>query len=127
MFYVAQAMLLTREVRRSKHSGVIAAFHEQFVKPGEVADRFFHLLRDGFEDRAEAIIALPKSAANRRTQGSKQPDNSSRKWYDALSLCRDNRMPSWMNEERRRRQRFGPSCYSRPEAICDDGPQSLRV
>lgn len=28
MFYVAQAMLLTREVRRSKHSGVIAAFHE---------------------------------------------------------------------------------------------------
>ncbi len=53
MFYVAQAMLLTRGVRRSKHSGVIAAFHEQFVKPGEVADRFFHLLRDGFEDRAE--------------------------------------------------------------------------
>ncbi|MDC8449428.1 MAG: hypothetical protein LV473_13850 [Nitrospira sp.] len=26
---------------------------KQFVKPGEVADRFFHLLRDGFEDRAE--------------------------------------------------------------------------
>ena len=53
MFYVAQAMLLTRDLRRSKHSGVIAAFQEQFVKSGDVPDRFFHLLRDGFEDRAE--------------------------------------------------------------------------
>ncbi|MDI3463211.1 MAG: hypothetical protein OJF50_002032 [Nitrospira sp.] len=53
MFYVAQAMLLTRDVRRSKHSGVIAAFQEHFVKPGDVPERFFHLLRDGFEDRAE--------------------------------------------------------------------------
>jgi uncharacterized protein (UPF0332 family) len=47
MFYVAQAMLLTRDLRRSKHSGVIAAFQEHFVKPGEVPDHFFHLLRDG--------------------------------------------------------------------------------
>lgn len=53
MFYVAQAMLLTRDLRRSKHSGVIAAFQEYFVKPGDVPERFFHLLRDGFEDRAE--------------------------------------------------------------------------
>lgn len=53
MFYVAQALLLTRELRRSKHSGVIAAFQEHFVKPGDVPAHFFHLLRDGFEDRAE--------------------------------------------------------------------------
>lgn len=53
MFYTAQALLLTREVRRSKHSGVIGAFQETFVKPGDVPERFFHLLRDGFEDRAE--------------------------------------------------------------------------
>ncbi|MBS0156438.1 MAG: HEPN domain-containing protein [Nitrospira sp.] len=53
MFYVAQAMLLTRDLRRSKHSGVIAAFQEHFVKSGDVPDRYFHLLRDGFEDRAE--------------------------------------------------------------------------
>lgn len=53
MFYVAQAMLLTRNVRRSTHSDVIAAFQEQFVRPGDVPERFFHVLRDGFEDRAE--------------------------------------------------------------------------
>lgn len=46
-------MLLSREIRRSKHSGVIAAFQETFVKTGEVDGRFFHFLRDGFEDRAE--------------------------------------------------------------------------
>ena len=53
MFYVTQALLLTHDVRRSKHSGVIAAFQETFVKTGDVPERFFHLLRDGFEDRAE--------------------------------------------------------------------------
>ncbi len=53
MFYVAEALLLSRDVRRSKHAGVIAAFQQQFVQSGEVPDRFFHLLRDGFEDRAE--------------------------------------------------------------------------
>jgi uncharacterized protein (UPF0332 family) len=53
MFYAAQAMLLSREMRWSKHSGVIAAFQETFVRTGEVEGRFFHLLRDGFEDRAE--------------------------------------------------------------------------
>ena len=95
MFYVAQAMLLTRDLRRSKHSGVIAAFQEQFVKSGDVPDQFFHLLRDGFEDRAEGDYGFAEIPANRRKRGSKQPDNSSRKWYDALSLCRDNGMPSW--------------------------------
>ena len=58
MFYVAQAMLLTHDIRRSKHSGVIAAFQQQFVKTGEVPESFFHLLRDGFEDRAEGDYGL---------------------------------------------------------------------
>lgn len=58
MFYVAQAMLLTRDIRRCKHSGVIAAFQQQFVKTGEVPESFFHLLRDGFEDRAEGDHGL---------------------------------------------------------------------
>ena len=53
MSYMAQALLLTREVRRAKHSGVLAAFHEHFVRSGVVPDRFFHLLRTGFETRIE--------------------------------------------------------------------------
>jgi uncharacterized protein (UPF0332 family) len=33
-FYAATALLLTLDITRSKHSGVLAAFREQFVKPG---------------------------------------------------------------------------------------------
>ena len=69
MFYAAQGMLLNREIRRSKHSGVIAAFQETFVQTGEVDGRFFHLLRDGFEDRAEgdygfAVISREQAEAS---------------------------------------------------------------
>jgi len=32
MFYAARALLLTRNVRRSKHSGVLAAFNSEFVR-----------------------------------------------------------------------------------------------
>jgi uncharacterized protein (UPF0332 family) len=33
-FYAATALLLTLDMTRSKHSGVLAAFREQFVKSG---------------------------------------------------------------------------------------------
>ncbi|MDF0643792.1 MAG: HEPN domain-containing protein [Nitrospira sp.] len=58
MFYTAQALLLSRDIRRSKHSAVIAAFNEHFVKSGEVPAKLFALLRDGFEDRAESDYGL---------------------------------------------------------------------
>jgi uncharacterized protein (UPF0332 family) len=61
-------MLLSRDIRRWKHSGVIAALQETFVKFGEVEGRFFHLLRDGFADRAEgddgfAVISREQAEA----------------------------------------------------------------
>lgn len=34
MFYAANALLVTQGFARGKHSGVIAAFREHFVKPG---------------------------------------------------------------------------------------------
>jgi uncharacterized protein (UPF0332 family) len=53
MFYAAQALLLTRDARRTKHSGIIAAFNELFVHTGELPQELFLWLRDAFEDRAE--------------------------------------------------------------------------
>ena len=58
MFYVARALLLTRRVRRSKHSGVLAAFASEFVRSGELPAELFALLRDGFEDRGESDYGL---------------------------------------------------------------------
>jgi uncharacterized protein (UPF0332 family) len=34
IFYAANALLATRGLARGKHSGVVAAFREHFVKPG---------------------------------------------------------------------------------------------
>lgn len=58
MFYAAQAVLLRRDIRRSKHSGVIAAFNEQFVQQGKLPRQLFLSLRDAFEDRAEGDYGL---------------------------------------------------------------------
>lgn len=58
MFYAVQALLLTRGVQRSKHSGVIAAFNEEFVKTGKLPAELYIRLRDGFENRAEGDYGL---------------------------------------------------------------------
>lgn len=36
IFYAANALLRTKGISRSKHSGVISAFREHFVKPGPI-------------------------------------------------------------------------------------------
>ena len=58
MFYAAQALLLTRNVRRIKHSDIIAAFNERFIRGGELPRKLFLFLRDAFEDRAEGDYGL---------------------------------------------------------------------
>ena len=40
MFYVAEAILLGEGLTFSKHSAVIAAFGEHFVKPGRIPPEF---------------------------------------------------------------------------------------
>lgn len=58
MFYSAQALLLTKEVRRTKHSGIIAAFNELFIHSGQLPHELFISLRNAFEDRAEGDYGL---------------------------------------------------------------------
>ena len=49
-FYAANALLTTKGLERSKHSGVIAAFREHFVKTGiievEYGDRYGSAMED---------------------------------------------------------------------------------
>jgi uncharacterized protein (UPF0332 family) len=58
MFYAARALLLTKDIRRSKHSGVIAAFNEHFIRNGAVRHELFISLRDAFDDRSEGDYGL---------------------------------------------------------------------
>lgn len=58
MFYAASALLLTKDIRRFKHSGVIAAFNEHFIRNGTVPHELFISLRDAFDDRSEGDYGL---------------------------------------------------------------------
>jgi uncharacterized protein (UPF0332 family) len=50
-FYAATALLLTLDITRSKHSGVLAAFRQHFVKPGEFAAQASRDYGEAFELR----------------------------------------------------------------------------
>jgi uncharacterized protein (UPF0332 family) len=50
-FYAATALLLTLDITRSKHAGVLAAFREHFVKPGDFSVQDSHAYGEAFELR----------------------------------------------------------------------------
>ena len=54
MFHVAEALLLSRGLTYSKHSGVIAGLHEHFVRTGELPREHFDAFRKAFEVRSTA-------------------------------------------------------------------------
>ena len=57
MFYAATAALLSLEVKRSKHSGVIAAFGQRLVKTGKFTAEHQRVLQDAFTDRSAGDYA----------------------------------------------------------------------
>jgi uncharacterized protein (UPF0332 family) len=88
MFYAAQALLLTRDIRRTKHSAIIAAFNEHFIHTGELPHELFLSLRTAFEDRAEGDYGLAVISAE-------QADGSlaaAREFVDRVSA----KVASWL-------------------------------
>jgi uncharacterized protein (UPF0332 family) len=57
MFYAASAALLSRDVERSRHSGVIAAFGQHLVKSGRFTAEHQQSLQAAFADRSEGEYA----------------------------------------------------------------------
>lgn len=57
MFYAATAALLAEDIKRSKHSGVIAAFAQHLVKSGRFAPEHHRALQTAFQDRSEGDYA----------------------------------------------------------------------
>jgi uncharacterized protein (UPF0332 family) len=50
-FYAATALLLTLDITRSRHAGVLAAFREHFVRPGKFPVQDSHTYGEAFELR----------------------------------------------------------------------------
>jgi len=63
MFYPAEALLFSRGLAFSRHSGVIAAFAKEFVKTGAFDSRFHRYLLDAFELRNEADYGTIKTVS----------------------------------------------------------------
>jgi uncharacterized protein (UPF0332 family) len=58
VFYAASAMLLTKGLERRKHSGVISAFREHFVKPGLIELEYSSIYGETLVIREDADYAV---------------------------------------------------------------------
>lgn len=75
-FYAVSALLETKELKSSKHSGVIALFNQHFIKPGVIRKELGEFYRYLFDSRqggdytdfpdftAEEVAQLRQSATN---------------------------------------------------------------
>jgi len=54
MFHAAVAVLLTKDVKRSSHSGVISAFGEFFAATGVIDTVYHKYIREAFDLRQES-------------------------------------------------------------------------
>ena len=58
MFYAASALLVSRGISRSKHSGVHSAFGQYFVKPGLIEPEYSRLLVNAFNVRLDGDYGM---------------------------------------------------------------------
>lgn len=58
IFYAANALLVTKGLERSKHSGVIAAFRQHFVKTGLIEPELSDFYGQAMDERHNADYAL---------------------------------------------------------------------
>ncbi len=54
MFYAASALLASKGISRSKHSGVRSAFGEHFVKTGLIESEYAKMLGHAFDSRLDS-------------------------------------------------------------------------
>lgn len=63
MFYLTQAVLTTKELSQKKHSAVISAFAEHFIKQGLLSKDLHSKIRQAFDERnvADYEVEILKS------------------------------------------------------------------
>lgn len=91
MFYVAEALLLTKRLSFSKHSAVIAAFGEHFAKPQVLDPRFHHYLVEAFDKRQIGDYAMDEEIrpddAQRQIDRAGEFLNAARAWLNDHSAA----------------------------------------
>ena len=75
-FYLAQAALATKDISRSKHSGVIAAFGEHLTKKRLLPEALHKTFVSLYESRLpQTIVSRPPHPRVKQKRFSKPPDN----------------------------------------------------
>jgi uncharacterized protein (UPF0332 family) len=62
MFYAASALLASKGISRSKHSGVHLAFSQYFIKPGLIEIEYAKMLGHAFDSRLDSDYDMMFSA-----------------------------------------------------------------
>ena len=65
IFYAANALLATKGLARSKHSGVIAAFRQHFIKPGFIESEYSDIYGRVMDDRHKGDYDVIETAMDR--------------------------------------------------------------
>jgi uncharacterized protein len=72
MFYLAEALLLSKGLTFSSHSAIIAAFGKEFAKPGYLDPKFHRYLIDAQERRAIGHYGAERTVTNEQALESYQ-------------------------------------------------------
>ena len=84
IFYAANALLITKGLSSSKHTGVMSAFRQHFVKPGLIAPEYSKIYGRAIEDRHESDYELESQAtkedANLNLDGAAQFVHEVERW-----------------------------------------------
>jgi uncharacterized protein (UPF0332 family) len=62
VFYAASSLLLVKDISRSKHSGVIAAYRQHFVRPGLIESEYSDIYGDVMEARIDSDYDMTSDA-----------------------------------------------------------------
>jgi len=68
IFYAANALLITKNLSSNKHSGVISAFRQHFVKTGLIDPEYSKIYGRAMEDRHESDYELESPATKEDAQ-----------------------------------------------------------
>jgi uncharacterized protein (UPF0332 family) len=87
IFYAANALLATKKLARSKHSGVLSAFRQHFIKTGllasELSEIYGQVMEDRHEGDYEIIAATSKDDAEIDIQQARQFVDAVSEWLQA--------------------------------------------
>ena len=75
MFYAVSALLWTKGLGSSKHSGVIAMFHQYFVKEGLIGKEYGKMLSKGYKLREMADYKIFKITKEDAEEGLKRAED----------------------------------------------------